>query len=63
MDIDYAGIAKSKLCRQCARNERNVVREAGLQDLAKARNTLREKHVVDAGLQICMFAADVKLPE
>src|SRR5204862_4153901 len=50
MDIDYAGVAKSKLCRQRASNERNVVREAGLQYLAKTRNTFREKHVVDAVL-------------
>ena len=50
VNIDYARIAKSKLCRQCSSNERNVVREAGLQDLAKTRNTLREKHVVDAVL-------------
>src|SRR5882724_274931 len=63
MDIDYARIAKSKLCRQRAGNERNVVREAGLQYLAKTRNTFRQKHVVDAVLQICMFAADMKLPE
>ena len=63
MDVDYAGIAKSKLGRQRAGNERNVVREAGLQYLAKARNTFREKDVVDAVLQICMFAADMKLPE
>ena len=63
VDIDYAGIAKSKLRRQRAGNERNVVREAGLQYLAKTRNTFREKHVVDAVLQICVFAADMKLPE
>ena len=63
VNIDYAGIAKSKLCRQCASNERNVVREAGLQYLAKTRNTFREKHVVDAVLQICMLAADMKLSE
>jgi len=50
MDVDYAGVAKSKLCRQRASNERNVVREAGLQYLAKTRNTFREKHVVDAVL-------------
>ena len=31
--------------------------------LAKTRNTFREKHVVDAVLQICMFAADMKLTE
>src|SRR5436189_4256126 len=29
VDIDYASIAKSKLCRQSASYERNVVREAG----------------------------------
>src|SRR5207244_13231960 len=63
MDIDYARIAKSELCRQGASNERNVVREAGLQYLAKARNTFREKDVVDAVLQICMFTADMKLTE
>jgi hypothetical protein len=50
VNIDYARIAKSKLRRQRASNERNVVREAGLQDLAKTRNTFREKHVVDAVL-------------
>src|SRR5439155_7050951 len=63
MDIDYARIAKSKLRRQRASNERNVVREAGLQYLAKTRNTFREQDVVDAVLQICMFAADMKLTE
>jgi ATP-dependent 26S proteasome regulatory subunit len=63
VDVDYARIAKSKLRRQRACNERNVVREAGLQYLAKTRNTFREKDVVDAVLQICMFAADMKLAE
>ena len=63
VNIDYARIAKSKLCRQRSSNERNVVREAGLQDLPKTRNTFREKHVVDAVLQIRMFAADMKLSE
>src|SRR5206468_11856084 len=46
-----------------ARNQRNVVRKAGLQNLAKTGDTFRQKHVVDAVLQICMFAADMKLPE
>src|SRR5438445_10420843 len=41
VNINYARIAKSKLCRQRASNERNVVREAGLQDLPKTRHTLR----------------------
>src|SRR5207247_11253853 len=50
MDIDYARIAKSKLCRQRASNERNVVRQASPQYLAKTRNTFREKYVVDAVL-------------
>ena len=63
MDVDYAGIAKSELCRQRAGNERNIVRETGFQYLSKTRNTFRDKHVVDAVLQICMFAADVKLSE
>src|SRR5207253_7847576 len=44
VDVDYARIAKSKLCRQRASNERNVVREAGLQYLAKTRDTFREKY-------------------
>src|SRR5206468_2188289 len=35
VDIDYTSIAKSKLRWQRASNERNVVREAGLQYLAK----------------------------
>src|SRR5206468_4256567 len=48
VNIDYARIAESKLCWQSSSNERNVVRDAGLQDLAKTRNTLREKHVIDA---------------
>src|SRR5258707_14754300 len=63
VDIDYAGVAKSKLCRQRAGNKRNVVREAGLQYLAKTRNTFRDQHVVDAVLQIRVFAADMKLSE
>src|SRR4030095_15300753 len=41
MDIDYAGRAKSELCWQRASNERNIVREAGLQYLAKTWNTFR----------------------
>ena len=50
VDIDYASIAKSKLRGQRASNERNVVRKAGLQYLAKTRNTFRDQHVVDAVL-------------
>src|SRR5947207_3389552 len=51
VDIDHASIAKPKLRWQRASNERNVVREAGLQYLAKTWNTFREKHIVNAELQ------------
>src|SRR4029077_8925258 len=61
VDIDYAGITKAELRRQRSSYERNVVREAGLQYLAKTRNTFRDQNVIDAVLQICMFAADMKL--
>src|SRR5437762_12451595 len=46
VDIDYAGITKAELRGQRARNQRNVVREAGLQYLAKTRNTFRDQPVV-----------------
>src|SRR5207247_2998923 len=61
--VDYDSMWKCKLRRHHSLNERNVVGEAGFQYLAKSRNTFRQKHVVDAVLQICMFAADMKLPE
>ena len=63
VDIDHAGRAKSELCGQSASNERNAVREAGLQFQAETGNTFRHEHVVDAVLQIRVFAADMKLRE
>src|SRR5439155_10607825 len=63
VDIDNAGGAKSELCGQSASNERNVVREAGLQFQAETGNTFRQEHVVNAVLQIRVFAADMKLRE
>src|SRR5438046_10618004 len=41
MDIDYAGITKAELRGQRASYERNIVRKASLQYLAKTRNTFR----------------------
>src|SRR4029077_17918433 len=63
VNVDHARVAKSELCGQRAGNQRNVVREAGLQYLAKTRNTLRQEHVVYAILQVRVFTADMKLPE
>src|SRR5207244_13132719 len=42
MDIDYAGITKAELRGQRASYERNIVRKASLQYLAKTRNTFRD---------------------
>src|SRR5437667_8249847 len=63
VDIDYTGRPKSELCRQSASNQRNAVREAGLQFQAETGNTFRQEHVVDAVLQISVFAANMKLRE
>src|SRR5262249_20272265 len=61
VNVDHPGRSKSKLRRQRAGNQRNVVRETGFQYLAKTGNTLRQLHVVYAVLQICVFATEMKL--
>ena len=63
VNVDYARGTKSELRRQRARDERNAIRETCFQYLAKTGNAFRQKHVIDAVLQICMLAPEMKLPE
>src|ERR1700720_4754361 len=63
VNVDDAGFAKSELRGQRAGHEGDVIGEARRQFWPKAGNTFRQEHVVDAVLQIGVFAADVQLPE
>ena len=63
MNVDHPGRAKPELRGQGAGHERNVIGETGLQFLAEAGDAFRQKHVVDAILQVGVLTADVKLAE
>ena len=63
VNIDHTGRAKPELCGQSAGHERNVIGEASLEFLAETRDALGYQHVVDAVLQVRVFAADMKLAE
>src|SRR4029077_7353090 len=63
VDVDYAGVAKTELRRQRARDERDVIGETRFEFLAETRNAFRQEHVVDAVFQVGVLAADVQLPE
>src|SRR4030095_5438858 len=63
MNIDYSGSPEAKLRRERAGNQRDVVSESRRQLLAEASDTFRQQHVVNAVLQIRVFAAQMQLPE
>ena len=60
-DVDKRGGAQPILRRQSAGDERHRAREAGLHQLRKAGDAVRQKNAVDAILHIGVLVADVEI--
>ena len=57
LDVDDAGVAESILSGKCAGDERQAADEAGVEDLAKARNTVRDDDAINPVLQVAVLIA------
>ena len=63
MNVDYPGVAKAELRRKRAGDERNAICKTRLEFLSESGNAFRQEHIVNAVLQVRVFAPDVKLTE
>ena len=61
LDVDDAGIAQSILRGKRAGDERKAADEAGVEDLAKAGNAIRDDDAIDAVLQVGVLIAHMQV--
>ncbi len=63
VQVDDAGCPVAKLRRQRARKDRGTVDEPCVEFLAEAAEALRQEHIVQAVLEVGVFAPQVQLAE